>query len=110
MLEISYPGFEGENNLGKKEDETFQANREVFKDEVCDANNPNEIKKVRAAEIGFGKYEAETGRHVKIRKVIECTKCTVIEDLLFEQLNRKCHDELNNEHKPLAHKILTGYE
>lgn len=58
MKWISYPGFEGQQNLGQKKDEAFQADGEVFKDEVSDAHRPDQIKEVKAVEVGLSKYEA----------------------------------------------------
>lgn len=43
---ISYPGFEGQENLGQKEDKAFQANGKVLKDKVIDAHCPDQIKEV----------------------------------------------------------------
>lgn len=59
---ISYPGFEGQENLGQKEDKAFQADSEVLKDKVSDAHHPDQIKEVKAAEVGLGKYEARRKR------------------------------------------------
>lgn len=55
---FSYPGFEGQENLGQKEDKALQADGEVLKDKVCDAHCPDQIKEVEAVEVGLGKYEA----------------------------------------------------
>lgn len=38
---ISYPGFEGQENLGQKEDKALQPDCEVFQDKVCDAHRPD---------------------------------------------------------------------
>lgn len=56
QVELS-PGFEGEDNLRKEKDETFQSNGEVLKDKICDANNPYKIKEVKAAEVRLCKYQ-----------------------------------------------------
>lgn len=60
---ISHPGFEGEKNLGQEEDKAFQANGEVLKDKVSDAHRPDQIKEVKAVEVGLGKYEARRKRN-----------------------------------------------
>lgn len=45
QVELS-PGFEGQENLGQKEDKAFQANGKVLKDKVIDAHCPDQIKEV----------------------------------------------------------------
>lgn len=64
---ISYPGLEGQENLGQKEDKTFQADGEVLKDKVSDAHCPDQIKEVKAVEVGLGKYEARRRKKTTCR-------------------------------------------
>lgn len=54
----SYPGFKGQEDLGQKQDKAFQADGEVLKDKVGDAHSPDQVKEVKAAEVGLGEYEA----------------------------------------------------
>lgn len=46
MVESSYPGFEGQQNLGQEEDEAFNANSEVLEDKVCDTDYPDQVEEV----------------------------------------------------------------
>lgn len=55
---ISYPQFEGQENLGKKKHEAFQSDGEVLEDKVRDAHRPDQVKEVEAVEVGLRKYEA----------------------------------------------------
>lgn len=58
----SYPGFEGQENLGQKQDKAFQADGEVLQDKVSDSHHPDQIKEVKAADVGLGKYKARRKR------------------------------------------------
>lgn len=62
MIVISYPGFEGQENLGQKQDKAFQADGEILKDKISDAHRPDQIKEVKAVEVGLCKYEARRER------------------------------------------------
>lgn len=55
---VSYPGLEGQENLWQKEDKALQADGEVLQDKVCDPHGPDQIKEVKAVQVGLGKYEA----------------------------------------------------
>ncbi len=57
-MRFSYPWFEGQENFGQKEDEAFQGDGNVLQDKISDAHHPDQIKEVKAAEVGLGKNEA----------------------------------------------------
>lgn len=55
---ISYPRFEGQEKLGQKKHKALQPDGDVLKDKVCDAHCPDQIKKVKAVEVGLREDEA----------------------------------------------------
>lgn len=76
-MRISYPGFEGQQNLGQEEDKALQADGEVFEDKVSYAHSPDQIEEIKAVEVGFGEYEA--GRD----KTSRCCGCFTIDGVEF---------------------------
>lgn len=63
-MRTSYPGFEGQEDLGQKQDEAFQANGDELQHKVGDAHHPDQVKEVVAVQVGSGKYEAGRGKTV----------------------------------------------
>lgn len=53
----SYPGFEGQKDLGQKQDKAFQANGDELQHKIGDAHHPDQVKEVVAVQVGSGKYE-----------------------------------------------------
>lgn len=76
-LWTSYPGFEGQENLGQEQDKAFQTDGEVLQDKVCDAHHPDKVKEVKAAEVGFGKYEARRQKTTKHLSDLATGRCGV---------------------------------
>lgn len=58
IIGVSYPGFEGQQNLGQEEDEALEADGEVLEDKVSDADHPDQVEEVHSAQVGLGKHEA----------------------------------------------------
>lgn len=67
----SYPGFEGQKNLGQKEDEALHTNGHVFQDKVSDAHRPNQIEEIEAVQVRLGKYEAVKKMRERIEPSVE---------------------------------------
>lgn len=64
-MNISYPGFESQEEFGQKQNYAFQSNGDVLQYKVCDANNPNEIEEVETVDIWLCKYKAATKKRMK---------------------------------------------
>lgn len=60
----SYPGFEGQKDLGQKQDKAFQADGDELQHKIGDAHHPDQVKEVIAVEVGSGKYETGGGKTV----------------------------------------------
>lgn len=57
----SYPGFEGQKDLGQKQDKAFQANGDELQHKIGDSHHPDQVEEVIAVEVGSGKYETGGG-------------------------------------------------
>lgn len=66
----SYSGFEGQKDLGQKQDEAFQANGDELQHKVGDAHHPDQVKEVVAVQVGSGKYE--TGGRKTVLQSYRC--------------------------------------
>lgn len=59
----SYPGFEGQKDLGQKQDKAFQADGDELQHKIGDSHHPDQVKEVIAVEVGSGKYETGGGKN-----------------------------------------------
>ena len=54
----TYSGLECQEDSGQEEDEAFQADGAVLEDKVCDAHHPDQMKEVKAVDVGLSEDQA----------------------------------------------------
>lgn len=70
---MSYPGFEGQKDLGQKQDKAFQADGDELQHKISDSHHPDQVKEVVAVEVGSGKYETGGGK----KTVLQSSRCRI---------------------------------